>query len=59
MTKKKILEEVNAGLMEILRDSFKYCESDDSELSSCSVRINNKAHELKVLLERFNSCKED
>jgi hypothetical protein len=37
---------------DIMKLSIHYCKDPDDEIRAYSVRINNLAHELKVLIER-------
>jgi len=37
---------------EIMKLSLHYCKDTDDEIRAYSIRVNNIAHELKVLIER-------
>lgn len=55
MTKTQALETINEGLKEILRESYDWCDSADVNSSSTAIRINQKAHDLQLLIERYQS----
>tara|TARA_Y100000310_G_C20276303_1_gene620411 strand:+ start:318 stop:497 length:180 start_codon:yes stop_codon:yes gene_type:complete len=45
-------KEALSMLEEIMKLSLHYCRDSDDEIRAYSIRINNKAHDLAVLLER-------
>ena len=49
---KKAKEEAYAMLEEIMKLSLHYCKDPDDEIRGYSIRVNNTAHDLKVLIER-------
>jgi hypothetical protein len=53
MTKDQALQEVENGLEEILKNSFEWCKSSDPAVSTSASKINQKAHELKVLVGKI------
>ena len=46
------LNHIESGLSEILEESYKWCKSDDLEISRSGAKINSKAYELKCYFER-------
>tara|TARA_Y100000310_G_scaffold328074_1_gene395555 strand:- start:1108 stop:1272 length:165 start_codon:yes stop_codon:yes gene_type:complete len=49
---KEVKEQAFSMLEDIMKLSLHYCKDSDEEIKSYSIRVNNIAHELKILLER-------
>jgi len=55
MTKTQALDTIDCGLREILKESFDWCKDEDMQTSAMAARINKKAHEIHILLERVRN----
>ena len=49
---KEVKERVLEMTEQIMKLSLHYCKDSDDEIRAYSVRVNNLAHELQVLIER-------
>lgn len=53
MTKTESINKIEDYLSQILKETFKYCNNGNTEVSQLAVKINNLSHDAKIILERY------
>ena len=55
MTVPSYAKKINNILQSIMTETLGNCKHHDPEISQCSARVNNQAHECSKLLEKLES----